>query len=339
MSAHLMGLAFKARLGAVNRKIVLLKLCDHAHDDGTSIYPSVARIAWDTEISERTVQRILAGFVESGLLQVAENKKGGRGRTKNYILCVEKLYDLVIEKKGDSLTPFNDGAKPVEKGDSVTPFNAEKGDSVTPFKALKGDKSSIKGDKSALKGDRACHPNPYNHQEPSDSSAQERERVCSESEWFDKFIEAYPRKSGMPIEPARNLFVAEMRAGTNPEMMVEAVRGYALRVKSDGTDERYICNPARFLSEKRFISAPKPAKAGKPIKPKVFVDEGTPAWGAWMTFYKNKRGFGPKTTDLKDPDKPRQKIRRGNWFPSQYPPVTDSAGKQNKTTSAREDAA
>jgi len=339
MSAYLMGIAFKANLQSVNRKAVMLKLTDCANDHGQNIYPSMTTIAEETHLSKRTVQRIMAQFEEDGLICLEGGELGGRKQTKHYTLNIEKLFALALEKKGDRQSPFTEEAANTQKGVTQSPFTEEKGVTLSPFKGQKGDTGARKGDTRAQKGDRACHPNPYNHQEPSDSCTQERERVCSESEWFDKFIEAYPQKTGMPIEPARNLFVVEMRAGTSPEIMVEAARGYALRVKSDGIDERYICNPARFLSEKRFISAPKPAKAGKPVKPKVFVDEGTPAWNAWMTFYTNKRGFGPKETDYRDPDNPRQKIRRGNWFPSQFPPVTDSAGKQHKTTSAREHAA
>ena len=45
-----------AQLAAVLRKAVALKLADHSHDDGTRIFPSVATIAAQTEISERAVQ-------------------------------------------------------------------------------------------------------------------------------------------------------------------------------------------------------------------------------------------------------------------------------------------
>lgn len=328
MSAHLMGLAFKARLGAVNRKVVLLKLCDHAHDDGTNIYPSVARIAHETEVSERTVQRILAGFVETGLLSVIDNESGGRGRTKNYTLCLNRLYELVMEIKGDSVTPFNDGAHPGLKGDSVTPFEEEKGDSVTPFERVKGDKSSIKGDKSALKGDRACHPNPYNHQEPSLKTAQGRERVC---DLFEDFLKAYPDKPTMPIEPARAAFGDAVKAGTDPQTLIEAARGYGLRVKADGTEPRYIVNAARWLKERRWEQVATAGPAKPAAKPGVFVEQGTKAFAAWDTHLRNTRGVGAKTIDYRDPDAgPRGPIRRGWWFASQYPPMAVQEQSENK---------
>ncbi len=51
-------------------KLVLLKLADCADDDGRNAYPSVARIARECGIGERSVQRILGGLINAGYLVV-----------------------------------------------------------------------------------------------------------------------------------------------------------------------------------------------------------------------------------------------------------------------------
>lgn len=66
---------FKAHLGSTNRKMLAVRLADFADDDGKGIWPTVGRLARETELSERTVQRILSEFVDEGLLIV--RKKGG----------------------------------------------------------------------------------------------------------------------------------------------------------------------------------------------------------------------------------------------------------------------
>ena len=55
MSMSLMVQAMKARVGNPLRKLVLIKLADNASDSG-ECWPAVATIAFECEISERSVQ-------------------------------------------------------------------------------------------------------------------------------------------------------------------------------------------------------------------------------------------------------------------------------------------
>ncbi len=66
---------FKAHLGSTGRKMLAVRLADFADDDGKGIWPTVGLLAQQTELSERTVQRILSDFVSEGLLIVV--RKGG----------------------------------------------------------------------------------------------------------------------------------------------------------------------------------------------------------------------------------------------------------------------
>lgn len=66
MSIKLMSLAWDADL-PLAEKAVLLCLCDHANDDG-DCWPSMARIARRSSMSERTAQRAIKGLRERGIL-------------------------------------------------------------------------------------------------------------------------------------------------------------------------------------------------------------------------------------------------------------------------------
>ena len=67
MSIKLMSLVYESGLDK-SLKAIALAYADHAQDDGTNIYPSVAHTAWKTGYSERTVQRLTKELVDSGVL-------------------------------------------------------------------------------------------------------------------------------------------------------------------------------------------------------------------------------------------------------------------------------
>ena len=58
-----------APCGNSTQKLVLFALANHAHPDGTSAFPSVARIMRYTLLSERAIRLHLAGLEELGLIE------------------------------------------------------------------------------------------------------------------------------------------------------------------------------------------------------------------------------------------------------------------------------
>jgi helix-turn-helix protein len=134
MSVHVSSLVYRAKLGGSSRKAVALKLADCAHDDGSNVYPSVARIANEAEVSPRTVQRVLRDFVSEGLLIVV--REGGKGPRDT----TEYRFSL------DQLVALSSPPKPLNKGDKLAPLEpARVTKRVTPCPA-KGDTVSSKGD-------------------------------------------------------------------------------------------------------------------------------------------------------------------------------------------------
>lgn len=77
MSVHVTKLVFEALLPDAETKLVALRLADFANRDGASIFPSVARIANDTLLSARTVQRRLKLLVALSVLLPAPRRRGG----------------------------------------------------------------------------------------------------------------------------------------------------------------------------------------------------------------------------------------------------------------------
>ncbi len=210
MSNIMVGLAFKADMATVNRKAVLLKLADHAHDDGTSIYPSVALVAEETHLSKRTVQRVLSEFVDVDLLRLVAFEGGGRGKSRNYTLNVPMLQALALGSKDDRKSPFKKGVRTDKR---VTAGHER----VT---------------QETEKGDTACHPN---HQEPSGNI----------SDQFSEFWSAYPRKENRAQAEVEFKHAAEK---TKPETIIAGAKAFAVQMAKQNRENKYIRLPAKWLS-------------------------------------------------------------------------------------------
>lgn len=79
--------------------LLALALADHADDDGTRVYPSVARLAKKTRQSERTVQYQLRKMQKDGWLVLVADENGGRGKAREYRINSDWL-------KGANIAPF-----------------------------------------------------------------------------------------------------------------------------------------------------------------------------------------------------------------------------------------
>ncbi|WP_053092125.1 helix-turn-helix domain-containing protein [Stenotrophomonas maltophilia] len=107
--------------------LLALALADHAHDDGTHIFPSIARLAEKTRQSERSVQYQLRRMEQSGWLVLVNAGIGGRrsgfgegGRTRQYRINPEWM-------KGADIAPFAKGAKQASEGCKTTQERVQNG--------------------------------------------------------------------------------------------------------------------------------------------------------------------------------------------------------------------
>lgn len=75
MSTRIMSLCFDARFGSSARKAVALVLANQANVDGVLVYPSIAWIAANTELSQQRAERALCELEAIGLIGVAGNAR------------------------------------------------------------------------------------------------------------------------------------------------------------------------------------------------------------------------------------------------------------------------
>lgn len=90
MSMILAGQVWDIPLESAAEKLVLLKLADNAHDDGSSARPGILYLMQKTNRSEATVRRALRGLEDAGLIEAVAHAKGGRGMVTEYQLHLEK---------------------------------------------------------------------------------------------------------------------------------------------------------------------------------------------------------------------------------------------------------
>lgn len=145
MSVRVWSLCWRVPVGG-NTKLVLLRLADFANDTGGSIFPTIATVAEDCGISERTVQYCLRELEEGKYIIPSRGPKTGRGYVTSYRIDMNRINETVRpareweqsenieENKGANSAPFPApmGAKNDEMGANF----AEKGASVAPNPSL-----------------------------------------------------------------------------------------------------------------------------------------------------------------------------------------------------------
>jgi hypothetical protein len=148
MSVEVMSMVFKRYPAGGGERLLALALADHAHDDGSRIFPSVALLAQKTVQSDRTVQYQLRKMERMGWLIRVSDSSGGRGNTTEYCINPEWI-------KGANFAPF------------------------TPEKRVQSTTKRVQSD--AQKGAIAVAPEPsITIKEPSDARAGAREAVQPE---------------------------------------------------------------------------------------------------------------------------------------------------------------
>lgn len=84
MSAQAQGWAWKVRTGNPTLKAVLVAVANYADENGLC-WPSQARLARDTELSERTIARSLASLEEAGVIERTRRSDEDGYRTSDMI--------------------------------------------------------------------------------------------------------------------------------------------------------------------------------------------------------------------------------------------------------------
>lgn len=152
MSIRLMTMVFDRYPEGGSEMLLALALADHAHDDGTRIWPSVGELARKTRQSTRTVQRQLQKMVASGWLEMVSTATGRRGSTNEYRVTASWVAGSDLAPRGDKVTPLEAGEvmhaeeEVIHTGDRLT--SLEEG--------VRGDMGDARGDTAmSRRGDTA----------------------------------------------------------------------------------------------------------------------------------------------------------------------------------------
>lgn len=112
-----MSMVFDRYPAGGSERLLALALADHARDDGTRIWPSIAELARKTMQSRSTVQRQVRAMVERGWLEAVSAATGRPGGTNEYQICRTWIEGGVLPERGVNLTPLSDAQMEAETPD------------------------------------------------------------------------------------------------------------------------------------------------------------------------------------------------------------------------------
>lgn len=193
MSVKLMGKVWELDIDTP-QQIVLLALADHADDDGNNVKPSIGRIAWKTNYSVRTIQRIMRALRTKKVLFVSV--AASRRSPTIYRLDLSNLPLKAPYRRGVILAPMVDNSV-----DNSVDNDADEESSGVPSATFRGAKAM------ASRGAKAMAPESsltvsMNHQKtarnPSGDSSdrrlknrQEKKTEASKAPWGEVFARLY----------------------------------------------------------------------------------------------------------------------------------------------------
>lgn len=244
MSVKLMALVWDRYPEGGGELNLALKLADHAHDDGTHIFPGVKGLAEKTRQSDRAVQYQLRRMEKSGWLVLVADAGGGRGKAREY-----RISEAWI--KGAEIAPAVDKSK----GAEIAPKKR------VQTEAEKGANGNTKGANGDDKGCKAFAPeSPRTVNEPSvKEPGAEKPPTHTDDDGnpgaptpkFDRMWDAWPGASGRKQQRA----VCESHWIANGlelhgELIIAHVQAMKLtqhwRTGGDPT-------PIRYLEQKRWL--------------------------------------------------------------------------------------
>ena len=221
MSIRLMTLVWDVRWPTQNHLLVMLKLADHANDDGGKVWPAVATIALQAQCSERTVQNVLKALRDCGLATVT--RPGGGSQPTVYALNVDLLRALAGKKLEGS-------ADRIEIPDEAYSYDIHTGATVAPPVVAPVQPATERGANEGGRGAKLLHPN--HHLEPS------RETSLSEVSNFDlksegaKPSKALPCFTITPADTSWEAWLEHFRQNSHRSLAYDATQKKRIRVST-----------------------------------------------------------------------------------------------------------
>lgn len=108
MSIKVMNMVFERYPVGGNEGMLALALADHAHDDGSRIWPSLDSLARKTKQSRSSVRRHLQRMVAIGWLVLVKQSDGRAGGTNEYCIAPGWIAGTMTLGEGVNLNPSPD---------------------------------------------------------------------------------------------------------------------------------------------------------------------------------------------------------------------------------------
>lgn len=193
-----------------NQAWVLMSLLDHAHHDGTKIFPSIALTAWKTGYSPRQVQRIIAELVTAGILELVRG--AGQHRPNEYRARLDKA-PLKEPFEGVKMSPL----KRAEIRQNVTPEAPPGGPKCHPSEQSRGDILAPRGD--IMMSPEPCEPSGW---ESHPSIPPTPQAPPPSAGWMDG-ESATPSEPEQPATYPHNITLLKAAGVTSSHALLESV--------------------------------------------------------------------------------------------------------------------
>jgi len=216
MSVKILSQALDTVVGDSTRKLVLICLADHANEDDRTCWPAIDRIAKKCEISRSTVKRHIKVLEQDGLI-MRRSRTGDS--TLYYVLPrlvdgTERPASLAEMKGGVQFEP----GSPTNRG-VVHSYEPGGGSPVNPKPSITINEPSI-----------------------------------HTVDRFAEFWSVYPKREGSnPRKPAHTKYLKAVKAGTNPDDIINGARAYANHCRSKGSEGTvYVAQAVTWLNQERW---------------------------------------------------------------------------------------
>ncbi|MEK5767898.1 helix-turn-helix domain-containing protein [Acinetobacter schindleri] len=131
--------AWTAPVNNSSQRLVLLSLADRASDEHTA-WPSIERLAKDTVLDKKTVQKVILELINLGLIKDTGDRKGPTKRVRVLKLNGVKGREDYTQNLDDANTPKNGNIKQSQKrNDSKNGNNPENGALNNPKNGMLND--------------------------------------------------------------------------------------------------------------------------------------------------------------------------------------------------------
>lgn len=184
MSIKVMNMVFERYPVGGNEGMLALALADHAHDDGTRIWPSLDSLAHKTKQSRSSVRRHLKVMQDCGWLELVNRTDGRAGGTNEYRINPEWIAGRMTIGEGVNLNPSPGADEAVDnlveqgaicKGEGVTAVVGEGVTAVAPESSRTVSEPSTTPQPPVETGGRG-QPNNRKSEQPPPPSSSERQR-------------------------------------------------------------------------------------------------------------------------------------------------------------------